>query len=129
VSVIDHIRWQCTRRLANWTRRSALIASLGASFCPALTHVNGEPVAFLHYNQHNENRGTQPVMKEPRAMAFEDIIARIQLLLTEMQNQPEDEHELLEQVHAELAQMRSTGQPLPEDLVELEKQLETLLRT
>lgn len=62
-------------------------------------------------------------------MAFEDIIARIQLLLTEMQNQPADEHELLEQVHAELAQMKSTGQPLPEDLVELEKQLETLLRT
>ncbi len=62
-------------------------------------------------------------------MAFENIIARIQLLLTEMQNQPEDEHELLEQVHAELAQMKSTGQPLPDDLVELEKQLETLLRT
>lgn len=62
-------------------------------------------------------------------MAFEDILARIQLLLTEMQNQPADEHELLEQVHAELAQLKSTGQPLPEDLVELEKQLETLLRT
>lgn len=62
-------------------------------------------------------------------MAFEDILARIQLLLTEMQNQPEDEHELLEQVHAELAQLKSTGQPLPEDLVELEQQLQTLLRT
>ena len=62
-------------------------------------------------------------------MAFEDILARIQLLLTEMQNQPADEHELLEQVHAELAQLKSTGQPLPEDLVELEKQLETLFRT
>lgn len=61
-------------------------------------------------------------------MAFEDLTARIKLLLTEMQNQPEDEHELLEQVHAELQQLRSTGQPLPADLVELEKELETLLR-
>jgi hypothetical protein len=62
-------------------------------------------------------------------MAFDDIFARIQLLLAEMQNQPEDEHELLEQIHAELAELRATGQPLPEDLVELEKELEVLLRS
>lgn len=62
-------------------------------------------------------------------MAFEELIARIKLLLTEMQNQPGDEHELLEQVHAELAELRATGQPLPEDLVQLEQRLQELLRT
>lgn len=62
-------------------------------------------------------------------MALNELIARIELLLTEMQNQPADEHELLEQVHAELAELKATGQPLPADLVALEKQLETLLRT
>jgi hypothetical protein len=50
------------------------------------------------------------------------------LLLSEMQNQPGDEHELLEQVHAELAELKATGQPLPEDLVQLEQQLQELLR-
>jgi predicted metal-dependent enzyme (double-stranded beta helix superfamily) len=62
-------------------------------------------------------------------MAFDELIARIKLLLTEMQNQPGDEHELLEQIHAELAELKATGQPLPEDLVQLEKQLQELLRT
>jgi predicted nuclease with TOPRIM domain len=61
-------------------------------------------------------------------MAFDELIARIKLLLTEMQNQPGDEHELLEQVHAELAELKATGQPLPEDLVQLEKRLQELLR-
>ncbi|MDX1715814.1 MAG: hypothetical protein R3287_02800 [Anderseniella sp.] len=61
-------------------------------------------------------------------MAFDELIARIKLLLTEMQNQPGDEHELLEQVHAELAELKATGQPLPEDLVQLEQQLQELLR-
>jgi predicted metal-dependent enzyme (double-stranded beta helix superfamily) len=61
-------------------------------------------------------------------MAFDELIARIKLLLTEMQNQPGDEHELLEQVHAELAELKATGQPLPEDLVQLEQRLQELLR-
>jgi hypothetical protein len=61
-------------------------------------------------------------------MAFDDLVARIQFLLTEMQNLPHDEHELLDQIHAELAQMKSTGQPLPEDLVKLERQLEARLQ-
>jgi len=61
-------------------------------------------------------------------MAFDELIARIKLLLTEMQNQPGDEHELLEQVHAELAELKATGQPLPEDLVLLEQRLQELLR-
>lgn len=57
-------------------------------------------------------------------MALEDIKAQISLLLEEMVNQPEDEHELLEQVREKLNEMRAMGMPLPDDLVALEKQLE-----
>jgi len=57
-------------------------------------------------------------------MAFEEIKAQISLLLEEMVNQPEDEHEFLEQVREKLNEMRAMGMPLPDDLLELEKQLE-----
>lgn len=57
-------------------------------------------------------------------MAFEEIKAQISLLLEEMVNQPEDEHELLEQVREQLNELRAMGMPLPDDLIELEKQLE-----
>lgn len=57
-------------------------------------------------------------------MALEDIKAQISLLLEEMVNQPEDEHELLEQVREKLNELRAMGMPLPDDLVALEKRLE-----
>ncbi len=57
-------------------------------------------------------------------MAFEEIKAQISLLLEAMVNQPEDEHEFLEQVREKLSEMRAMGMPLPDDLLELEKQLE-----
>ena len=57
-------------------------------------------------------------------MVFEDLMVRINMLLTDMENQPEDARELLEQVHQELNQLKATGQPLPEDLVKLERRLE-----
>ncbi|MBX3583015.1 MAG: hypothetical protein KF810_14080 [Rhizobiaceae bacterium] len=57
-------------------------------------------------------------------MAFEDIKAEISLLLQEMVNQPEDEHELLEQVREKLNELRALGMPLPDDLVALERQLD-----
>lgn len=57
-------------------------------------------------------------------MAFEDFIARINLLVAQMENEPEDAHEILEQLHQELNQMKATGQPLPEDLVLLEQRLD-----
>jgi hypothetical protein len=56
-------------------------------------------------------------------MAFEELIARINLLVVEMENQPGDAHELYEQIRQELNQLRATGQPLPEDLVRLEEEL------
>ncbi len=56
-------------------------------------------------------------------MAFEELKAQIGLLLGEMNEQPEDLHELYEQVHQELNQLRATGMALPADLVELERRL------
>ncbi len=57
-------------------------------------------------------------------MAFEAIKAQISLLLEQMVNQPEDKHEVQEQLREKLNEMRAMGMPLPDDLVELERKLE-----
>ena len=57
-------------------------------------------------------------------MAFEDLITRINLFLSEAVSQPEDAHEQLEQLHLELNQLRATGQPIPDDLARLERRLD-----
>jgi hypothetical protein len=62
-------------------------------------------------------------------MAFEEFITRLNMMFAEMENQPKDNHELLEQIHMELNQMKATGQPLPADLVELERRLEAEFAT
>ena len=56
--------------------------------------------------------------------AFEEIEAEIGLLLTRMQNQPADLHELHLQILQKLNELKAFGMPLPNDLVELERQLE-----
>ncbi|KAB2918428.1 MAG: hypothetical protein F9K29_07585 [Hyphomicrobiaceae bacterium] len=57
-------------------------------------------------------------------MAFEHVQAEIGLLLTRMQNEPEDRHELYLQIMAKLNELKAFGMPLPEDLVQMQKQLE-----
>lgn len=57
-------------------------------------------------------------------MVFDDLITRINMLFVEMENQPEDAHELRQQIHMDLNRLRATGQPLPDDLVALEKRLD-----
>ena len=57
-------------------------------------------------------------------MAFEDLKAELALLINQMENQPEDRHELYLQIREKLNEMRAFGMPLPEDLVEFEKELE-----
>jgi len=57
-------------------------------------------------------------------MAFEDLKAELALLINQMENQPEDRHELYEQVREKLNEMRAFGMPVPEDLVRLEEKLE-----
>lgn len=57
-------------------------------------------------------------------MAFEAIKAEIALLMEQMVDQPEDRHEIQEQVRTKLNELRALGLPLPADLVELEKRLD-----
>ena len=57
-------------------------------------------------------------------MAFEAIKSQIETLLERMENQPEDKHEVYLQLHEKLNEWRATGQPVPEDLLELEQALE-----
>jgi len=57
-------------------------------------------------------------------VSFEDIKAELALLMIQMENQPEDLHELYEKVHEKLAELKAFGMPLPEDLVELEEKLQ-----
>jgi hypothetical protein len=62
-------------------------------------------------------------------MAFEDLKAELALLLNQMENQPEDRHELYLQIREKLNGMRAFGMPLPSDLVRLEKELEAEFRS
>lgn len=57
-------------------------------------------------------------------MAFDDLKAELALLINQMENQPEDPHELYLQVREKLNEMRAFGMPLPEDLVAFERDLE-----
>jgi hypothetical protein len=56
-------------------------------------------------------------------MAFEAIKAEIRALLEGSIEEPEDMRELHQQLLEKLNEMRATGMPLPDDLVELERQL------
>jgi hypothetical protein len=57
-------------------------------------------------------------------MAFDQIKLEISRLLTEMQNEPQDRHEIYLSLREKLNQMKATGMPLPDDLVKLEHELE-----
>ncbi|RVC78683.1 MAG: hypothetical protein EOS58_20285 [Mesorhizobium sp.] len=57
-------------------------------------------------------------------MALESLKAQISLLLEEMVNQPEDQHEIQEQLREKLQELRAMGLPLPADLVALERRLD-----
>ncbi|MBI2719477.1 MAG: hypothetical protein HY245_11430 [Rhizobiales bacterium] len=56
-------------------------------------------------------------------MALEELKAQIALLVSEINNQPEDLHELYELIHQKLNEFRGLGQPLPADLVALEQRM------
>ncbi len=57
-------------------------------------------------------------------MNMDDIKAELGILLTRMQNEPEDRHELYLMVMEKLNEMKAYGMPLPEDLLKLEAALE-----
>ncbi len=60
-------------------------------------------------------------------MSFEDLKVRIAMLLDQATEEPEDPHQLQETLREQLAQLRALGQPLPQDLVDLEKALSEAL--
>lgn len=57
-------------------------------------------------------------------MALEELKAQIAYLLTSIEDNPEDLHELHQQLRQKLAQFKAMGLPLPADLVELNRKLE-----
>ena len=57
-------------------------------------------------------------------MAFDQLKMQISMLLTQMQNEPEDRHELYLQLREKLGELKAVGMPLPADLVKLEHDLE-----
>jgi hypothetical protein len=58
-------------------------------------------------------------------MAFEELKAQIGVLMTSLEDNPEDAHELHELIRQRLEQIKAMGMPLPADLVELEHRLES----
>lgn len=61
-------------------------------------------------------------------MAFEDVQAEIGSLVDQMQNKPEDAHELYQQLTEKLNELRAFGMPIPDDLLRLEQALEAEFR-
>ena len=57
-------------------------------------------------------------------MAFDQLITDIQILLAEMEDQPRDKWQVHENIRKKLQELRSFGMPLPQDLVDLEAQLD-----
>jgi hypothetical protein len=62
-----------------------------------------------------------------RIVAFEDKEAEFGLLLTRMQEEPEDRQELYQQLRFRLNELKAYGMPLPDDLVQFEQDLEAEL--
>lgn len=57
-------------------------------------------------------------------MAFEQTRAEIGLLLEQLRDVPEDKHELYELVRQKFGEMRALGMPVPQDLADMEAELE-----
>ena len=57
-------------------------------------------------------------------MAFEHLQSELGLLLTRMQNEPHDRHELYLIIRQKLNEIKACGMPLPDDLVLFERRLE-----
>ena len=58
------------------------------------------------------------------AMDTTELIAAINLLSEQMEHEPDDLHEVHMKLREMLNELKATGMPLPDDLVELEHLLE-----
>jgi len=70
------------------------------------------------------NLAETDLMGRSRAMDFDDLKMEISLLLSKMEHQPEDRHELHMLIQEKIAEMRAMGMPIPEDLRRFEEELE-----
>jgi hypothetical protein len=61
-------------------------------------------------------------------MAFDQLISEINMLLSEMETQPQDQWELHEVILEKLNELRALGLPVPQDLVKLEERLSRELK-
>lgn len=57
-------------------------------------------------------------------MSFDDLTAELSYLLSALQSDPDDEHELMMRLKQMLDTMRSEGLPIPDDLKQLEADLD-----
>jgi hypothetical protein len=67
---------------------------------------------------------TSAQAKERQLMALEELKAQIALLLSSLEDNPEDPRELHEMIRQHLAQIKAMGLELPADLIELDAKLE-----
>ena len=67
---------------------------------------------------------SMPTGKGATPMDLSELQAELNLLLTQMENQPEDRHELYLQLREKLSEIRAFGMPVPDDLKKLERDLE-----
>ncbi len=58
-------------------------------------------------------------------MPLEEFRIQIAMLMDAISSQPEDMHEVQETLREKLMEMQALGLPLPDDLVDLEKYLES----
>ena len=58
-------------------------------------------------------------------MAFDDFEAELALLINQMDSLPDDPHELYLRIWEKLNEFKALGLPLPDDLVRVEKELES----
>jgi len=63
-------------------------------------------------------------MERRITVTFDKLKMDISVLLTQMQNEPKDPHEIYLVLREKLNELRAFGMPLPDDLVQLEKDLE-----
>jgi len=57
-------------------------------------------------------------------MSFEDLKAKLSLLVDEMEGDQGDRHEIYMRIREKLGELKALGMPLPEDLLRLEETLE-----
>lgn len=59
-------------------------------------------------------------------MDIEELTAGINVLVQQMESEPDDLHEIHFKLREMLNEMKATGMPLPADLVELDKTLDAI---